>query len=131
MSDMCLSLLSCFSVFVVSRLFFFFNDTATTEIYTLSLHDALPISRERREEDPRREQEGERARDPPRQVRVGDERLPPQRQQRVALRRRRGLRAGEQPLVGELLGERDDVVELHPPPEAVRHGGRELVEAAL
>ena len=29
-----------FSVFI----FFFFNDTATTEIYTLSLHDALPIS---------------------------------------------------------------------------------------
>src|ERR1022692_1101707 len=29
-------------------LFFFFNDTATTEIYTLSLHDALPISRTRR-----------------------------------------------------------------------------------
>src|SRR5215213_11608948 len=27
-------------------LVFFFNDTATTEIYTLSLHDALPISRE-------------------------------------------------------------------------------------
>src|SRR2546430_4023355 len=26
------------------RFFFFFNDTATTEIYTLSLHDALPIS---------------------------------------------------------------------------------------
>src|SRR3712207_9208295 len=26
-----------------SRLYFFFNDTATTEIYTLSLHDALPI----------------------------------------------------------------------------------------
>src|SRR2546429_366392 len=25
-------------------IFFFFNDTATTEIYTLSLHDALPIS---------------------------------------------------------------------------------------
>src|SRR2546429_4481028 len=31
-------LLSCTSYF-----FFFFNDTATTEIYTLSLHDALPI----------------------------------------------------------------------------------------
>src|SRR5262245_63094202 len=36
------------SVFVVLlvlsfRFFFFFNDTATTEIYTLSLHDALPI----------------------------------------------------------------------------------------
>src|SRR3712207_7482024 len=28
---------------VASFLFFFFNDTATTEIYTLSLHDALPI----------------------------------------------------------------------------------------
>src|ERR1041385_9467925 len=27
-----------------SCVFFFFNDTATTEIYTLSLHDALPIS---------------------------------------------------------------------------------------
>ena len=26
-----------------SIMFFFFNDTATTEIYTLSLHDALPI----------------------------------------------------------------------------------------
>src|SRR5258707_7312085 len=30
--------------------FFFFNDTATTEIYTLSLHDALPISRGRSRE---------------------------------------------------------------------------------
>src|SRR2546430_10536299 len=31
---------------LIARLsnFFFFNDTATTEIYTLSLHDALPIS---------------------------------------------------------------------------------------
>src|SRR5438552_18707728 len=28
----------------LSTLFFFFTDTATTEIYTLSLHDALPIS---------------------------------------------------------------------------------------
>src|SRR5258708_10254100 len=28
-------------------LFFFFNDTATTEIYTLSLHDALPICHDR------------------------------------------------------------------------------------
>src|SRR3712207_7389004 len=28
----------------MSCLIFFFNDTATTEIYTLSLHDALPIS---------------------------------------------------------------------------------------
>src|SRR6185437_17029337 len=30
-------------VISISSLFFFFNDTATTEIYTLSLHDALPI----------------------------------------------------------------------------------------
>src|SRR6266516_6640426 len=33
------------STFVSLLFFFFFNDTATTEIYTLSLHDALPISR--------------------------------------------------------------------------------------
>src|SRR3712207_7292279 len=32
---------------VVWCIFFFFNDTATTEIYTLSLHDALPICLER------------------------------------------------------------------------------------
>src|SRR3712207_8855039 len=32
----------------VAHEFFFFNDTATTEIYTLSLHDALPISRSSR-----------------------------------------------------------------------------------
>src|SRR5690349_25040028 len=31
------------TVFFFLFLFFFFNDTATTEIYTLSLHDALPI----------------------------------------------------------------------------------------
>src|SRR5256886_8288866 len=47
--------------------FFFFNDTATTEIYTLSLHDALPISnRDRRGGVPGRQP-------PRRQVRaVGD-----------------------------------------------------------
>ena len=33
-----------FSSSLLSSSFFFFNDTATTEIYTLSLHDALPIS---------------------------------------------------------------------------------------
>src|SRR5436853_7746875 len=31
-------------VFLLCLSFFFFSDTATTEIYTLSLHDALPIS---------------------------------------------------------------------------------------
>src|SRR2546426_11115548 len=41
---------SCIIMYVIflhhpcAFLFFFFNDTATTEIYTLSLHDALPIS---------------------------------------------------------------------------------------
>src|SRR5438270_11350090 len=38
---------NCFHIsftFIISFFFFFFNDTATTEIYTLSLHDALPIS---------------------------------------------------------------------------------------
>src|SRR3712207_9536256 len=41
----------------VIPLFFFFNDTATTEIYTLSLHDALPISPgcQRRSLHPRRD----------------------------------------------------------------------------
>src|SRR6266699_7078081 len=34
----------CYFNFFISFFFFFFNDTATTEIYTLSLHDALPIS---------------------------------------------------------------------------------------
>src|SRR5262245_66162293 len=43
-------LLLCLFVFLsISSLFlFFFNDTATSEIYTLSLHDALPIFRRRR-----------------------------------------------------------------------------------
>src|SRR6266496_6038413 len=34
-----------FNILLFFFLFFFFNDTATTEIYTLSLHDALPILR--------------------------------------------------------------------------------------
>src|SRR5260221_10429379 len=63
--------------------FFFFNDTATTEIYTLSLHDALPISRgEEREPRPEgsargREREGAPRADAPRDAplvrRRGDE----------------------------------------------------------
>jgi len=36
-------LVCVFILIVVCCFFFFFNDTATTEIYTLSLHDALPI----------------------------------------------------------------------------------------
>src|SRR5256884_5031333 len=41
----CISLVFVLSdVYFLLFFFFFFNDTATTEIYTLSLHDALPIS---------------------------------------------------------------------------------------
>src|SRR3712207_7947641 len=40
-----------FFVSMLVSFFFFFNDTATTEIYTLSLHDALPISRDDRNAD--------------------------------------------------------------------------------
>src|SRR5258708_7811670 len=44
-------MLSIYALFILFRIpcfsfLFFFNDTATTEIYTLSLHDALPISYE-------------------------------------------------------------------------------------
>src|SRR5690242_20963745 len=39
-----LSLFFFFLSYFFFFFFFFFNDTATTEIYTLSLHDALPIS---------------------------------------------------------------------------------------
>src|SRR5207249_10425232 len=41
-------------------LLFFFNATATTEIYTLSLHDALPISRRTAPGSPSKNQRGER-----------------------------------------------------------------------
>src|SRR5438445_13830114 len=39
---LCMSGVSCCILLYLSG-FFFFNDSATTEIYTLSLHDALPI----------------------------------------------------------------------------------------
>src|SRR2546425_4503775 len=40
----CLVTLFLCKAYIPCFFFFFFNDTATTEIYTLSLHDALPIS---------------------------------------------------------------------------------------
>src|SRR3989337_2671109 len=46
---------------VLPVVFFFFNDTATTEIYTLSLHDALPIWEFRRSCTPTRFDAGVRA----------------------------------------------------------------------
>src|SRR5258708_38508117 len=49
------------SLTVLFFLFFFFNDTATTEIYTLSLHDALPISPRRGRPWPARRRPGRRS----------------------------------------------------------------------
>ena len=40
----CVIVVLCKVGWVFKEIIFFFNDTATTEIYTLSLHDALPIS---------------------------------------------------------------------------------------
>src|SRR5437667_12627630 len=47
---MCLCIVLSLAVvyFSILSVFFFFNDTPTTEIYTLSLHDALPISQNQR-----------------------------------------------------------------------------------
>src|SRR3712207_8899206 len=66
---------------------FFFNDTATTEIYTLSLHDALPIFRRAKGRRCKRRREGQRHRDRrgggrglrPRQGCGGDGRHTPER----------------------------------------------------
>src|SRR3712207_7647524 len=63
-------------------LVFFFNDTATTEIYTLSLHDALPISGD--PHDDRRHHRGDQPR--------GDGREPRVRQVGEARHRRLGRR---------------------------------------
>src|SRR2546427_5732224 len=82
----------------MTNMLFFFNDTATTEIYTLYIHDALPIFRQRpRLRVPDHEDGGARAaripaardRPPPRAV-VGDPRVRspgPGRQVRNARRR--------------------------------------------
>src|SRR5687767_15971637 len=43
-----------YTILILTLLHFFFNDTATTEIYTLSLHDALPISNARKRALPHR-----------------------------------------------------------------------------
>src|SRR5438309_4085371 len=50
--------MSCPYSAVLYSLFFFFNDTATTEIYTLSLHDALPIWSQRERHGRVRQQQG-------------------------------------------------------------------------
>src|SRR3712207_7772793 len=62
---------------------FFFNDTATTEIYTLSLHDALPIcqveadDREQRQKKALRDRRARHGGDPDRAAHVLDEGLLP------------------------------------------------------
>src|SRR5258707_5777026 len=71
--------------------FFFFNDTATTEIYTLSLHDALPIYRRAAAARRGERRAGGRARDKPEHDRRGDGRVP----RRPATRARSGLRSEE------------------------------------
>src|SRR2546421_4538116 len=50
------------TLFPYQPLFFFFNDTATTEIYTLSLHDALPITHRRHPLRPPERRQAPRAR---------------------------------------------------------------------
>src|SRR2546427_8052136 len=72
----------CFGLFLIFS-FFFFNDTATTEIYTLSLHDALPISSA--------SQRAERARCRRRAVAA----RPAGRRKRVVVALRRGRRSEE------------------------------------
>src|SRR5258707_6699028 len=73
-----------------SSLFFFFNDTATTEIYTLSLHDALPILQLRRgirrAGHPRRREADRGVRRQRRDLRGGADRHRPARQDRKSTR---------------------------------------------
>src|SRR3712207_8894235 len=68
---------------------FFFNDTATTEIYTLSLHDALPISPARRAAGPHGVRQGDRQRMDARRARRARGVHGPARRGRPRLRRDR------------------------------------------
>src|SRR3989442_2816652 len=67
--------------------FFFFNDTATTEIYTLSLHDALPISADEQRAHPAAEQPDahQPAVHTPRRRRLALAPVPPERLRRQVL----------------------------------------------
>src|SRR2546422_8456030 len=93
--------------------FFFFNDTATTEIYTLSLHDALPISRHHGRRRLRRH------RLPDRQLQGGGLPENPERQGRG--RADRVLRRADR------CGGRVPLVQL--PPRGGLHGRRRLTPA--
>src|SRR6267143_4646929 len=124
---MYLSYLFFFSITIYTLLslffFFFFNDTATTEIYTLSLHDALPLLRhvaaghQHRHDhrhvphgvpDPARAEQG-RARDSPQAQRDrgrGGRRLEPPRQRRGP-QRGRGAPAASALRASRRAGARD------------------------
>src|SRR3712207_8484818 len=80
--------------------FFFFNDTATTEIYTLSLHDALPIYRPTRR--------------PPSRGSGAGHQLHGRRRRRSLAQRHREVREVE-PLVGAVGGD-----DLHPDRKSTR-----------
>src|SRR5438445_7795745 len=57
----------CFACVLICFIRFFFNAPPTTEIYTLSLHDALPICRQRQRDRTRRLRRSEPQPGPPRQ----------------------------------------------------------------
>src|ERR1041384_4605711 len=79
--------------------FFFFNDTATTEIYTLSLHDALPIWARRGQREGRGQEGGVL------RAREGPGRHPDQDARRQAVDRRARQAAVERDAVVRLLAE--------------------------
>src|SRR3712207_8823778 len=73
--------------------FVFFNDTATTEIYTLSLHDALPIC----------ERDGDRVPREDDEVGVGEQRLQEARADQVRRRLLQQVRLGHVPVARPLV----------------------------
>src|SRR2546430_13713482 len=93
--------------FFLRYFFFFFNDTATTEIYTLSLHDALPIYRA----------EGNRR---PRSVDRGTEHLCQQRRRRRSEEHTSELQS-QSNLVCRLLLEKKKQIEADGPVPATQH----------
>src|SRR3712207_8480465 len=107
---------------VYYKLVFFFNDTATTEIYTLSLHDALPIYRLRRRDHAARRDlgraDGRRARGPGRRLGAADAALAGAPAARDRLRRRSEEHTSElqsrQYLGFRLLLEKKKHIQIHP-----------------
>src|SRR3712207_7842237 len=71
---------------IVFLMFFFFNDTATTEIYTLSLHDALPIWVVSRSPSARSKSGGSFASAPPRSFTPARSNTPPRVRDRKSTR---------------------------------------------